>query len=172
RENGLEGIVAKHVRSPYRMGRRSRQWLKVKTQLTQEGVIAGFTEPGGSRRHFGALVLGAFRGSELVYIGHTGSGFRARTLREIRGKLNPLIRKKCPFKVEPQTNRPVTWVKPALVCEVGFRGWTDEGLLRQPAFLRLREDKNARDVVREKPVRAGLRGSLLRATAEGTPKSD
>ena len=172
REKGLEGIVAKHVRSPYRMGRRSRQWLKVKTQLTQEGVIAGFTDPGGSRRHFGALVLGAFRGSELVYIGHTGSGFRARTLREIREKLDPLIRKKCPFKVEPQTNRPVTWVKPALVCEVGFRGWTGEGLLRQPAFLRLREDKNARDVVREKPVRAGLRGSLLRAPAEGIPKSD
>ncbi len=155
REKGLEGIVAKHVRSVYRVGRRSRQWLKVKTQLTQEGVIAGFTEPGGSRRHFGALVLGAFRENELVYIGHTGSGFSARTLREIREKLNPLIRKKCPFKVEPQTNRPVTWVKPMLVCEVGFRGWTDEGLLRQPAFLRLREDKTARDVVREKPARTG-----------------
>ncbi len=155
REKGLEGIVAKHVRSVYRAGRRSRQWLKVKTQLTQEGVIAGFTEPGGRRKHFGALVLGVFEGKELIYIGHTGSGFSARTLREIRGKLDPLIRKKRPFKVEPQTNGSVTWVKPMLVCEVGFRGWTGEGLLRQPAFLRLREDKTARDVVREKPVRTG-----------------
>ena len=128
---------------------RSRQWLKVKTHLTQEGVIAGFTEPKGGRKHFGALVLGVFKGAELVFIGHTGGGFTTQSIREIREKLDPLIRKKCPFAVEPKTNAPVIWVKPELVCEVVFHGWTDEGLMRQPVFLRLREDKAAREVVRE-----------------------
>jgi len=151
KEKGLEGIMAKHSQSAYRMGRRSRQWLKVKTQLTQEGVIAGFTEPKGSRKNFGALVLGVYDGDELIFIGHAGGGFSAEILREIRGELDPLIRKKCPFKVEPQTNTPVTWVKPELVCEVIFHGWTDEGIMRQPVFSRLREDKAAREVVHEIP---------------------
>jgi bifunctional non-homologous end joining protein LigD len=151
KEKGLEGIMAKHSQSAYRMGRRGREWLKVKTQLTQEGVIAGFTEPKGSRRNFGALVLGVFDGDELIFIGHTGGGFSAGILREIRERLDPLIRKKCPFKVEPKTNTPVTWVKPELVCEVIFHGWTDEGIMRQPVFSRLRQDKSAREVVREKP---------------------
>jgi bifunctional non-homologous end joining protein LigD len=149
KEKGIEGIIAKHSQSAYRMGRRSRQWLKVKTHLTQEGVIAGFTQPRGSRKSFGALVLGVFKGDELIFIGHTGGGFGARMLGEIREKLDPLIRKKCPFKVEPKTNTPVTWVKPELVCEVVFHGWTDESILRQPVFLRLREDKTAREVVHE-----------------------
>jgi len=151
KEKGIEGIIAKHSQSAYRIGRRSRQWLKVKTHLTQEGVIAGFTEPKGRRKNLGALVLGTFKGDELIFIGHTGGGFSAETLREIREKLDPLIRKKCPFRVEPKTNMPATWVKPELVCEVVFRGWTDEGLMRQPVFLRLREDKAAREVVREEP---------------------
>jgi bifunctional non-homologous end joining protein LigD len=150
KEKGLEGIIAKHSQSAYRMGRRSRQWLKVKTRLTQEGVIAGFTEPRGSRKYFGSLVLGVFEGDELIYIGHSGGGFGAEKLKEIREKLDPLIQEKCPFKIEPKTNAPVTWLKPKLVCEVIFHGWTDEGLMRQPVFLRLREDKAAREVVREK----------------------
>jgi bifunctional non-homologous end joining protein LigD len=151
KEKGLEGIIAKHAQSAYRMGRRSREWLKVKTQLTQEGVIAGFTEPKRSRKNFGALVLGAFERDELIFVGHVGGGFSAKTLREIRDKLDPLIRKECPFKTNPETNTPVTWVKPELVCEVIFHGWTDEGIMRQPVFSRLREDKAAREVVREKP---------------------
>jgi len=151
KQKGLEGIIAKQAGSVYRMGRRSRQWLKVKTHLTQEGVIAGFTEPQGRRKHFGALVLGVFQGDELVFIGHTGGGFDAEMLREIREKLNPLIQDSCPFKEEPKTNTPVTWVKPELVCEVVFHGWTGEGLMRQPVFSRLREDKAAREVVREMP---------------------
>jgi bifunctional non-homologous end joining protein LigD len=150
REKGLEGIIAKRAGSTYHMGKRSRDWLKIKTRLTQEGVIAGFTEPRGVRRYFGALVLGVFAGKELVYIGHTGGGFDAAKLDEIRERLHPLIRKKCPFKEEPKTNMPVTWVKPQLVCEVVFQGWTAEGLMRQPIFLRLREDKDAREVIREK----------------------
>jgi bifunctional non-homologous end joining protein LigD len=142
--------MAKHGRSAYKPGMRSRHWLKVKTHLTQEGVIAGFTEPMGGRKNFGALVLGVYDEGELIFVGHTGGGFSAGTLREIRERLNPLVRKKCPFKVEPKTNTPVTWVKPELVCEVVFHGWTDEGMMRQPVFSRLREDKAAREVVREK----------------------
>ena len=151
KEKGLEGIIAKHSQSVYKMGARSRHWLKVKTQLTQEGVIAGFTKPGGSRKYFGSLVLGAYEGDELIYIGHSGGGFTAGLLREISDKLNPLIQKECPFKAEPETNTPATWVKPELVCEVAFQGWTDEGIMRQPVFLRLRADKAGPEVLREKP---------------------
>jgi bifunctional non-homologous end joining protein LigD len=150
KEKGLEGIIAKHAQSAYQPGKRSRQWLKVKTQLTQEGVIAGFTEPRGGRRYFGSLVLGVYQGDELIYIGHSGGGFGAKDLQEIREKLDPLIQKECPFKVEPKTNTPATWVKPELVCEVVFHGWTDEEIMRQPVFLRLREDKAAREVDRPK----------------------
>lgn len=148
---GLEGIIAKHSQSVYRMGRRSRQWLKIKMRLTQEGVIAGFTEPRGRRKHFGSLVLGVYEGEELICIGHSGGGFTAKTLKEIRERLAPLIQKECPFRVAPETDSPVTWLKPKLVCEVTFHGWTDEGLMRQPVFLRLRDDKAASEVVREKP---------------------
>ncbi|HEY6008539.1 MAG TPA: DNA ligase, partial [Geobacteraceae bacterium] len=120
-----------------------------KTRLTQEGVIAGFTEPRGGRGHFGTLVLGVFEGDELVYIGHAGGGFGAKDLQDIRERLEPLIRKECPFKVEPKTNTPATWVRPELVCEVALSGWTEDAVMRHPVFLRLREDKAARDVVRE-----------------------
>lgn len=151
REKGLEGMMAKDSRGAYRIGRRSRQWLKVKTRPTQEGVIAGFTEPGGSRKHFGSLILGVYEEDELVYIGHSGGGFTAATLMEIREKMDPLIQNRCPFKVAPESSAPVTWLKPKLVCEVTFHGWTAEGIMRQPVFMRLREDKDARHVVREKP---------------------
>jgi bifunctional non-homologous end joining protein LigD len=158
KEKGLEGIVAKHSQSAYETGRRSRQWLKVKTRLTQEGVIAGFTEPGGGRKNFGALVLGLFEGDELIYIGHVGGGFAENDLEEIREKLEPLVLKESPFRVEPETNAPVTWVKPELVCEVALSGWTGDAVMRHPVFLRLREDKAAREVVREKPLGSGEGG--------------
>jgi len=154
KEKGLEGIIAKHSQSAYRMGRRSKQWLKVKTQLTQEGIIAGFTEPRGDRKYFGSLVLGAYKEGELIYIGHSGGGFGTKNLKGIRERLDPLVQKECPLKKEPETNMPVTWVKPELVCELIFHGWTDEGLMRQPVFLRMREDKPAREVVREKTGKA------------------
>ncbi len=147
---GLEGIVAKHSRSPYLVGRRSRQWLKVKTQLTQEGVIAGFTAPRGEGREFGALVLGVYEGGELVCIGHVGGGLGAAELRKIHGMLHPLVQKECPFRVVPPTNTPATWVRPELVCEVAFSGWTEDAVMRHPVFLRMREDKAAREVMRER----------------------
>jgi bifunctional non-homologous end joining protein LigD len=151
KEKGLEGIVAKHSPSTYRIGQRSRQWLKIKTQLTQEGVIVGFTKPQGGRKYFGSLVLGAYEEGKLVYIGHSGGGFAAETLKEVYERLKPLIQPECPFQIEPPSNTSVTWVKPQLVCEVTFAGWTEEGLMRQPVFSRLRQDKAAREVGREKP---------------------
>ncbi len=154
-EKGLEGIVAKNSRSVYRTGKRSLQWLKVKTRDTQDAVIGGFTEPGGLRKHFGALVLGVYEKDDLIYIGHTGGGFSVKALAEIRGRLEPLIRRTCPFKIKPKTNRAVTWVEPELVCEVDFHGWTTDGVMRQPTFLRVRDDKSARDVMREKPPAGG-----------------
>jgi len=147
---GLEGIIAKHGQSTYEAGKRSRQWLKVKKQLTQEGVIAGFTAPRGGRKHFGTLVLGVYEGDELIPIGHAGGGFGAKQLKEIRERLEPLVQTACPFKVKPETGPSVTWVRPELVCEVVFHGWTVDGVMRQPSFLRLREDKAPREVVREK----------------------
>ncbi|MBI5741804.1 MAG: hypothetical protein HZA16_13955 [Nitrospirae bacterium] len=152
KEKGLEGIVAKRSQSSYQPGKRSRQWLKVKTRLTQEGVIAGFTGPRGGRKYFGTLVLGVYEGDELVHIGSSGGGFDEKHLKEIRERLDPLIQKKCPFKVKPETTTPVTWVKPELVCEVAYAGWTEDAVMRQPVFLRLRDDKAASEVVREKPL--------------------
>lgn len=149
KDKGIEGIMAKHSQSAYRMGVRSSQWLKVKSRLTQEAVIAGFTEPRGGRKSFGSLALGVYEGKELVYIGQSGGGFDDRQLKEISEQLRPLIQKKSPFKTEPKTDMPVTWVKPELVCEVTFHGWTGEGLMRQPVFLRMRDDKRASEVVRE-----------------------
>lgn len=149
KEKGLEGVVAKYSQSAYETGRRSRQWLKVKTRLTQEAVIAGFTEAGGGRKYFGALVLGLFEEGKFTYIGHAGGGFAVKDLKNIREQLDPLVQKECPFPVEPETNAPVTWVKPELVCEVALSGWTEDAVMRQPVFLRLREDKAAREVVRE-----------------------
>lgn len=156
-DKGLEGIMAKQAASTYHAGKRSSQWLKIKTHLTQEGVIAGFTAPRGGRNDFGALVLGVYEKEKLVFIGHTGGGFSRGLLEEIRARLNPLIRKTCPFKMAPETNTSVTWVRPKLVCEVVFHGWTSEGLMRQPVFLRMREDRDPRDVVRETGLQADLR---------------
>ena len=171
KEKGMEGIVAKHSQSAYLKGRRSREWLKVKMRRTQEGVIAGFTEPKGGRKYFGALVLGVYEGDELIYIGHSGGGFGAKNLEELREKMDRLVRKKCPFKAAPKTNSAVTWLKPELVCEVAFSDWTEDGLMRQPVFLRMREDKTARDVVREKPEGDLSPGSGKKRGKELTGKS-
>jgi len=164
KEKGLEGIIAKHSQSVYEAGRRSRQWLKVKTRLTQEAVIAGFTEPGGGRKHFGALVLGVFEADGLTYIGHVGGGFTEKDLKNIRERLEPLIQRESPFAVKSRSParrdaRGIIWVKPELVCEVALSGWTEDAVMRQPVFLRLREDKAAREVVREKPLESGGGGT-------------
>lgn len=142
----LEGIMAKKADSEYYEGSRSKDWLKIKLSLRQEAVIAGFTEPKGNRQHFGALVLGLYRHGKLEYIGHTGGGFNDKTLEATLAKLKKLTQKESPFETAPQTNAPVTWVRPELICEVTFQEWTKEHIMRQPIFLGLRDDKAASEV--------------------------
>ncbi|OGR78162.1 MAG: hypothetical protein A2X32_02035 [Elusimicrobia bacterium GWC2_64_44] len=146
---GLEGIVAKRAGSPYRAGARSPDWLKIKNRVTQDCVIAGFTRPRGAGRWFGSLVLGAYRNGELVYIGHSGGGTGGADPGRLHARLLALARKSCPFAARPPLETGVTWVKPELVCEVEYTEWTADGLLRQPAMLRLREDKAAREAALE-----------------------
>jgi bifunctional non-homologous end joining protein LigD len=148
-KQGLEGIIAKNSVSRYVEGKRSLEWLKIKTHLRQEAVIGGFTRPKGSRQQFGALVLGVFDVDELIYIGHTGGGFNDASLTDLRSRLERLRQPTCPFRQRPHTNTPAQWVKPELVCEVQFQGWSRDGHMRQPIFVGLREDKMADAVHRE-----------------------
>jgi bifunctional non-homologous end joining protein LigD len=151
RENGLEGMVAKNLESTYRSGERSRDWLKIKAVKQQEAVICGFTQPRGSRGHFGALILGVYQDGELVFAGHVGTGFDERNSAALARKFKPLLTRRCPFARVPKTNMPVTWLAPRLVGEVKFAEWTADNSLRQPVFLGLREDLKPQAAVRERP---------------------
>ncbi len=158
----LEGIVAKRADSPYRQGRRTREWLKIKTHGRQEFVIAGYTKGQGRRSgRFGSLVLGVWRGDELAYAGNVGTGFTDKVIDELLAKLRSLEQKESPFPVVPKMPKvrkaDVVWVRPELVCEVEFVEWTHDGRLRAPSFQGLREDKTAREVHREEPLRTELR---------------
>jgi bifunctional non-homologous end joining protein LigD len=151
REAGVEGIVAKDGASPYRSGRRGSEWLKVKTYLRQEAVIAGFTRPKGGRIGFGSLVLGVYDDGLLVYIGRTGGGFTDAQLAALHARLERLATKKSPFGRPPVPTIQARWVSPELVADVRFSEWTKEGLMRQPVFLGLREDLAPGDVTKERP---------------------
>ncbi|MDB6003505.1 MAG: polymerase LigD, ligase domain protein [Prosthecobacter sp.] len=160
-ERGLEGLIAKRRDSVYEAGRRSGAWRKIKCNLEQEFVIGGFTAPKGSRSHFGSLLIGYYDGKELTYAGKAGTGFTAKALSSVYEQMLALRVEKCPFKSLPihggrwgatLTRDDVAhciWVKPQLVAQVHFTGWTEDGVLRHPAFLGMREDKRAREVVRE-----------------------
>jgi bifunctional non-homologous end joining protein LigD len=152
REQGWEGIIAKRTDARYVPGARSDAWLKLKIDFEQEFVVGGFTAPRKTREDIGALLLGYFdaRG-KLIYVGHMGGGFTRAGLKAMRKRLDPLIRKTTPFETEPHTNEPATWVRPSVVVEVKFSEWTDDGRLRQPIFLGVRDDKAARDVTFEPP---------------------
>ena len=117
-------------------------------------VICGYTEPRGSRKQLGALVLGVYDGKDLHYVGHAGGGLDEASLSDLRGGCGPAQRQTCPFTVTPHTNAAVHWVKPPLVCEVVFQEWTQDGIMRQPVFVGLREDKPAEEVHREAAERA------------------
>jgi DNA ligase D-like protein (predicted ligase) len=146
---GWEGLIAKRADSPYRETR-SKDWLKFKCAQGQELVIGGFTAPQGSRTDFGALLLGVYEGDQLRYAGKVGTGFDTETLHELGATLRGLARERAPFADAASIKeRHVTWVEPELVAEVGFSEWTRDGRLRHPRFLGLRDDKAAREVVRE-----------------------
>lgn len=151
KKSGQEGIVAKEIHSPY-VSKRSRKWLKIKTHARQEAVICGFTKPKGSRKNFGALIIGVYRDGQLHYAGHVGGGFDQKGLGEMMDKLKPLITNKCPFETMPKTNTPVIWVKPKLICEVSFHEWTSDNRMRQPIYQGLRTDKEAKEVKKETPA--------------------
>ncbi len=150
-KQNLEGMIAKNFDSKYYSGKRTKEWLKIKIHQEQEAVVGGFTEPRGSRKKLGALVLGVYERGKLVYIGHTGGGFNEQSLNEVHNKLKPLATKQSPFAITPKTNAPVTWVKPKIVVQVSFQEWTGDGHMRQPIFLGLRLDKKANEVRMEKP---------------------
>jgi len=145
----LEGIMAKQKDSPY-LQKRSGEWLKIKAKNRQEAVIAGYTAPRKSRGGFGALILGVYQDNGLIYIGHVGTGFSKLTINELMKKMKPLVQEDSPFGVIPKTNTPATWLKPILVAEIDFQEWTNEGIMRQPVFLGLREDKDPKEVKIEK----------------------
>ncbi len=166
---GLEGIVSKQSDSPYDQ-KRSRRWLKVKCFHRQEFVIGGFTEPGGSRTGFGALLLGYYRpDGALVYSGKAGTGFGERDLAEMTPRLATLEIDKSPF-VNPPTGheeKGVHWIRPTLVTEVEFSSWTKEGILRHPSFKGLREDKDSKEIVREDPEPLAPVGSTQAENSTG-----
>jgi bifunctional non-homologous end joining protein LigD len=164
RAAGWEGTIAKRVTAPYRSGRRSSDWLKLKLENTQEFVVGGWTEPRRSRQHIGALLLGYYTSDgSLEYAGHTGTGFDRAGLADMERRLRRLERKTSPFRVEPGTNEAAHWVTPRVVVQVRFNEWTRNGTLRQPVFVGVREDKDPKQVVREGA--AGGEGG--RAAAKG-----
>jgi DNA ligase D-like protein (predicted ligase) len=149
--DGWEGLIAKRAGAPYVAGR-SRDWLKFKCLSGQEFVIGGYTDPQRSRVGFGALLLGYYdKDGALVYAGKVGTGFDNETLRSLHARLGAIEQDQSPFERRRPRDRGVHWVKPELVGEVGFSEWTDDGELRHPRFQGMRDDKSAREVVREVP---------------------
>jgi bifunctional non-homologous end joining protein LigD len=139
-EMGLEGIVAKRAKSRYIAGR-SRDWIKIKCQRSQEFVIGGYTAPQGGRTGFGALHLGLYQNGKLLYVSKVGTGFDEKTLNSIWLKMQPLRRPTSPFERKSPKGRGNFWIEPKLVCQVRFTDWTQDGGIRHPAFLGLRDDK-------------------------------
>jgi bifunctional non-homologous end joining protein LigD len=160
RAGGWEGVMAKRTDAPYLPGVRSPAWRKLKLEARQEFVVGGYTDPRNSRIGLGALLVGYYDGRRLIYAGHVGGGFTTDGLRAMRKRLTPLARATAPFATTPETNEPAHWVRPSVVVEVKFNEWTDDGRLRQPIFLGVRDDKDPRTVVRE-PVS----GTVAKRTA-------
>lgn len=165
RRQGWEGIIAKRMDSTYEPGKRSRAWLKLKIEFREEFVVGGYTDPRNAREHIGALLLGYFDKTRFIYAGHTGGGFTREGLSDMHKRLKPLERKTSPFEETPKTNETAHWVKPEVVVEVKFSEWTADRRLRQPIFVGLRDDKDAKDVeieatsVQQKPMRKAVAAS-------------
>jgi len=160
---GLEGIIGKHERSPYLSGARSPYWVKFKVVQELDAVLGGWTDPRGSREHFGALLLGLYNsaglkaastGTALGYVGSVGSGFTNRTQKTVFERLQRVKSEHCPFAFVPETKETAHWVEPTLVARVKYANWTQEKRLRAPVFLGLRDDRDPRDCVFEEPAAA------------------
>jgi bifunctional non-homologous end joining protein LigD len=146
---GWEGLIAKRAQAPYVQGR-SRDWLKLKCVWEQEFVIGGYTDPAGSRTDFGALFVGYYEDGRLRYAGKVGAGYTASTLRDLGARLRGLEALVSPFVDARPIPRGTHWARSELVAQVGFAEWTNDGRLRQPRFLGLRDDKRPGEVVRER----------------------
>jgi len=160
---GLEGIIAKKSDSVYSPNRRSKDWLKIKVHKRQEVIIVGFTKNEDTSKSFSSLLLGVYENKVLQYVGKVGTGFSDKLQKTMMTQFKPLIIDKSPFDDIPDINKPsrfrpnppkakATWLKPELVCEVAFTEVTDDGVFRHPSFQGMREDKKAKDVVREQEV--------------------
>ncbi|KQN35002.1 DNA ligase [Pedobacter sp. Leaf41] len=160
---GLEGIIAKKIKSTYVADRRSKDWLKIKVHKRQEVIIAGYTKNEDTSKSFSSLLLGVYENRKLQYVGKVGTGFSDKLQKELVKQFDKLIIGKSPFDELPDVNKPsrfrpnppkakATWLKPELVCEVAFTEITDDGVFRHPSFQGMREDKKAADVVRETEV--------------------
>jgi bifunctional non-homologous end joining protein LigD len=168
---GLEGIIAKKINSTYVSDRRSKDWLKIKVSKRQEVVIAGFTKNEDTSKAFSSLLLGVYEKGKLQYVGKVGTGFSDKLQKTMMKQFEPLITDKSPFEELPDVNKPsrfrpnppkakATWLKPELVCEVAFTEVTEDGVFRHPSFQGMREDKKAKEVIREEEI----------ATAEVVPQ--
>jgi bifunctional non-homologous end joining protein LigD len=160
----LEGMMAKKANSVYIENSRTTDWLKVKFSNTDETIICGFTEPRGSREGFGALILGKYIDDELIYCGHTGTGFSHESLLELHERLDKIAVKDSPFEHKPKTNSPVTWVRPELVCEIKYSEITNDGIFRHPVFIGIREDKEPEEIT-------GTIRSITEKSADMKPKT-
>jgi ATP-dependent DNA ligase len=154
RREGWEGVIAKRRGSPYEH-RRSKHWLKMKIEASQELVVGGFTDPQGARVGLGALLVGYHEGKDLVFAGKIGTGFDTRLLLDLRRRLDSLEIPKTPFTIATGLPRlRAHWVRPSLVVQVSFMEWTRHNKLRHPRLIGVRFDKEAQDVVRETPQKA------------------
>jgi len=170
KRRSLEGLIGKQRKSVYEPGRRSGTWIKLKSLNEQEFVIGGYTPPGGSRKHFGAILVGYYEGknkrrdSSLKFAGKVGSGFTAKSLSILSKRFREEERDECPFVdlpskqgddwvqgITPSMMKKMHWVNPKFVAQIKFAEWTRDGKLRQPVFLGMREDKEATKVRREGP---------------------
>jgi len=149
RRQGWEGVIAKRRGSPYEH-RRSKHWLKMKIEASQELVVGGFTDPQGARVGLGALLVGYYDGDDLVFAGKIGTGFDTRLLLDLRTRLDALEIPKTPFTIAKGLPRlRAHWVRPSIVVQVSFIEWTGNNKLRHPRLIGVRFDKSPRDVVRE-----------------------
>ncbi|MFL6513430.1 MAG: non-homologous end-joining DNA ligase [Chthoniobacterales bacterium] len=159
---GLEGIIGKQRQSVYEPGRRSGLWIKLKVVNEQEFVIGGYTPPGGSRKHFGAILVGYYNNGKLLFAGKVGTGFNSKSLSALIKKFRQEHRQTCPFAdlpskqggqwvqgITPSMMKQMHWINPKFVAQIKFAEWTRDGKLRQPVYLGLRDDKKPADVVRE-----------------------